>query len=218
MDNETEIYMQYEGLIYKIAKMFYGVELADLFQAGSVGLIKAIRNYKPEIGTPFKNYAYMHIFGEMHELVNKSRDIKLSKAYLQLYKNIQIAKSELMNRLYREPTINELSDYTKYDEGLIVEVMTLTTQMLSLDNEKQNIDGDGIAIIDTIGETPDYDSKILIEDSLQTLEPIEQDVIKIRYFEDLTQMETAEKLGISQVKVSRIENRGKQKIKEYIAA
>lgn len=218
MDNETEIYMQYEALIYKVAKAFYGVELADLFQAGSVGLIKAIRNYKPENGTSFKNYAYMHIFGEMYELVNKSRDIKLSKAYLQLYKNIQIARSELINTLYREPTIEELAAFTKYDEGLIAEVITLTTQMLSLDNEKQNLDGDGIAIIDTIGETPDYDSKILIEDSLQILEPIEQDVIKIRYFEDLTQMETAEKLGISQVKVSRIENRGKQKIKEYIAA
>ena len=59
---------------------------------------------------------------------------------------------------------------------------------------------------------------MMINDSIDSLDDLEQKVIKIRYFEDLTQMETAEALGISQVKVSRIENKSKQKIKEYIAA
>lgn len=217
MDKETEIYQKYEKLIYKVAKSFYGVELADLFQAGSIGLIKAIRKYKPEIGTPFHNFAYMHIYGEMYDLTNKSRDIKLSKAYLQLYKNIQIAKAKLIGSLNREPTISEISEYTKYDESLIGEVILLTSSMFSLDAENDTLDS-GQSYIDSVGEEPDYDSKILIEDSLEHLEPLEQDVIKIRYFEDLTQMETAEKLGISQVKVSRLEQRGKQKIKEYISA
>ena len=80
------------------------------------------------------------------------------------------------------------------------------------------MNGESFSIADTIGEYQNPDDRILIEDSLNTLEPIEQEVIKIRYFEDLTQMETAEVLGISQVKVSRIESKGKQKIKEYIAA
>ena len=217
MDYETAVLEQYEGLIYKIAKRFYNVELSDLYQAGRLGLIKAARKYNKDLGTPFEDFAYLDIFGEMYELVNKSRDIKLSKAYLQLYKKIQIAKGELINILNREPSILEIAAYTEYDESLIAEVITLTTSMLSLDAEYENVNGSG-SIIDTIGNMPNYDDKILIEESLKELEPLEQDVIKIRYFQDFTQTETAEILGISQVKVSRLEQKGKQKIKEYIAA
>jgi len=216
--DETEVILQYEGLIYKIAKRFYNVELADLFQAGCIGLIKAKRKYNEDMQTDFISFAYMHIFGEMYELANKSRDIKLNKYYLRLYKTIQIAKSELLDRLNREPSITELSEYTKLEEGLIAEVITLTSQMISLDAEYESINGGNGSIMDTIGENIDLDNKILIEDSLKNLEPLEQDVIKIRYFQDFTQTETAEVLGISQVKVSRLEQKGKQKIKEYIAA
>ena len=216
--DENELVNQYEGLIFKIAKRFYNVELSDLYQAGRLGLIKAARKYNPNIGTPFKDFAYLDIFGEMYELVNKSRDIKLSKAYLQLYKKIQIAKSELLNVLNREPSIYELANFLEIDESLIAEVITLTTSMLSLDAEYENDNGGNSCIIDSVGTTPNYDDKILIEDSLQSLEPLEQDVIKIRYFGDFTQSETADMLGISQVKVSRLEQKGKQKIKEYIAA
>ena len=218
MDFETEMLEKYEGLIFKIAKRFYNVELSDLYQAGRLGLIKAARKYNPSLGTPFKDFAYLDIFGEMYELVNKSRDIKLSKSYLQLAKKIQIAKNYLLSVYDKEPSIKELSDYTKYDESLIAEVLILTSNMLSLDAEYESEKGSGTTIAESIGTTPDYDSKILIEDSMQHLEPLEQDVIKIRYFDDFTQTETAEILGISQVKVSRLEQKGKQKIKEYICA
>lgn len=217
MEYENELIEKYEGLIYKIAKRFYNVELADLYQAGRLGLIKAARKYKKEIGTPFKDFAYLDIFGEMYELANKSRDIKLSKYYLQLYKRIQIAKGELINTLNREPSIYELSLYMELEESLIAEVITLTTSMLSLDAEYEK-ENSTSSIIDTVGIEPNYDNKILIEESLKNLEPLEQDVIKIRYFKDYTQSETAEILGISQVKVSRLEQKGKQKIKEYIAS
>ena len=216
--NETLLVEKYEGLIFKIAKRFYNVELSDLYQAGRLGLIKAARKYDPTIGTPFKDFAYLDIFGEMYELVNKSRDIKLSKAYLQLSKKIQIARNYLISVLNREPSISELSAYTEYEENLIAEVLTLTTKMLSLDAEYESEKGEGGSLADTIGSTPDYDSKILIEESMQNLDPLEQDVIKIRYFNDFTQTETAKLLGISQVKVSRLEQKGKQKIKEYICA
>ncbi len=216
--NEEELIKKYEALIYKIAKKFYNVELADLYQAGVIGLIKAKRKYNPELNSDFMSFAYMHIFGEMYELVNKSMDIRLNKAYLKLYKNIQLAKSELLDKLNREPNIEEISKYTNYDESLISEVLMLTSSMLRIDAEYESMNGESFSIADTIGEYQNPDDRILIEDSLNTLEPIEQEVIKIRYFEDLTQMETAEVLGISQVKVSRIESKGKQKIKEYIAA
>lgn len=216
--DEMDLIKKYESLIYKVAKRFYNVELSDLFQAGCIGLIKAYRKFNKEEGSDFISFAYMHIFGEMYELANKSRDIKLNKAYLKIYKSIQMAKYELLNRLNREPSTSEISEYLEIDEELISEVMILTSNMLSLDQEYENMNGSGLTIGESIGEEVDMDSRILIEDSMNNLEPLEQDVIKIRYFQDLTQTETAKLLGISQVKVSRLETKGKQKIKEYIAA
>ena len=90
--------------------------------------------------------------------------------------------------------------------------------MLSLEEEYQTVHGDSLPLKECIGTAPNMDEQIMINDSLENLEPLEQDVIRIRYFEDLTQMETAKVLGISQVKVSRLEQKGKAKIKEYIAA
>lgn len=214
---ELQLIEKYEGLIYKVAKKFYNVELSDLYQAGCIGLIKAYRKFNKEQNSSFINFAYKYIFGEMYELSCKSRDIKLNKYYLNLYKKIELAKRKLTNELNKTPSITELSDYLEIDESLISEVVLLTTKMLSLDDEYVSLNGT-VELKDCIGETVDLDNQILIEDSLKELEPIEQDVIKIRYFQDLTQMETAEVLGISQVKVSRIESKGKSKIKQYIAS
>ena len=216
--SEEALIEKYTPLIYKISKQFYNVEKEDLFQAGAWGLVKAYRNFNSDLNTSFMDYAYKHIFGQMYELANKSRDIKLSKQYLSLYKSIQIAKSRLMETLERIPTIEELSDYTDIDASLILEIMYLTTNMLSIDEEYERLNDKSIALKDCLGHTVDMDNQILIQDSLETLDPLEQKVIKVRYFEDLTQMETAKVLGISQVKVSRIEQKGKAKIKEYIAA
>ena len=82
--DEYSLTLKYEKLIYKIARKFYNVELDDLYQAGCIGLIKAYRNYDETSPVPFMNYAYKYIFGEMYDLANKSRDIKLNKAYLKL--------------------------------------------------------------------------------------------------------------------------------------
>lgn len=216
--DETELIQKYEALIFKIAKKFYNVELSDLYQAGCIGLIKAYRKYEAEKGSSFINYAYMHIFGEMHELANKSRDIQLNKAYLNAYKRIKTSETKLYELLGRKPSLTEISLDTNIPEDMISEVIILTSQMLSIEEEYQTLNGDSVAIKDCIGQEEDIDSQILIDDSLNNLEPLEQDVIKIRFFNDLTQTETAKVLGISQVKVSRLETKGKQKIKEYIAA
>lgn len=216
--DETKLIEKYEGLIFKIAKKFYNVELSDLYQAGCIGLIKAYRKYDQSRGESFINYAYMHIFGEMYELTNKSRDIQLNKAYLKAYKLIKSSETKLYDKLGRKPSLNEISIDTNIPESMISEILLLTSQMLSIEEEYQTLNGDTVAIKDCIGASTDVDSQILINESLNNLDPLEQDVIKIRYFNDLTQVETAKVLGISQVKVSRIENKGKQKIKEYIAA
>lgn len=215
---EEELIKKYELLIFKIAKKFYNVEIHDLYQAGCIGLIKASRKYDATIGGSFIDFAYKYIFGEMYELANKSRDIKLNKAYLSIYKKIEQTKKELTDLNNVPPSISEISAYLEIDEKIINDVIVLTKQMLSLDDEYQTNMGGVVSLEECIGKSDNIDDKILINDSLETLEPLEADVIKIRYFSDLTQMETASVLGISQVKVSRLEEKGKQKIKKYIVS
>ena len=208
---EENIISKYEPLIYKIARKFYNVELCDLYQAGCIGLIKAYRNYNPSDGTNFINFAYMYIFGEMYDFVNSSKDIKLNKEYLKLIKSINKAEEILFNKLGRSPSSKELSYFLEIDESLIIDIINLNKEPISLetDNEENNL-------LNYYGVSENIDSKILIKDSLKELDELEQQVIVSRYFKDLTQSEIANNLGITQVKVSRLEQRGKEKIKEYI--
>ena len=212
MEQEKIILQKYEPLIYKVAKNFYNVELCDLYQAGSLGLIKAYRNYNENVGKNFINFAYMYIYGEMFEFVNNSQTIKLNKEYLRLSKSIKKAITMLQEELGRTPTTTELSTFLEMDEETIINILNVTKESVSLDDK---ITEDGSSYIDA-GATMDLDNQILINDSLKTLSDLERKVVLSRYFEDLTQSETASLLGISQVKVSRIEKKGKAKIKEYI--
>lgn len=210
---EQEIIEKYESLIYKIAKKFYNVELCDLYQAGCIGLINAYRNYDTTTNNNFINFAYMYIFGEMYNLVNNSQDIKLTKEYNKLSKLINKAITNLYEQNGKTPTTAELSEYLQLDEETIIEILKLTQNVISLDAP---INQEDTSYIDTIGISTNIDDQILINDSLKELTNMEQEVIINRYFNDLTQKETANLMGISQVKVSRIEQKSKIKIKEYI--
>ena len=166
----------------------------------------------------FMSFAYKYIFGEMYELANKSRDIKLNKYYLKILKATELARSELSQKLNKVPTITEICLYLEIDETEVTDVLLLTGNMLSLDDEYNSLNGDEVTIKDCIGTHDNIDDQILVNDSLETLEPLEQSVMDYRYFQDFTQTVTADVLGISQVKVSRLEKSSKQKIKAYIAA
>ena len=198
---------EYAPLINSIAKKFYNVEREDLYQAGCLGLIKAYNNYKSEFGT-FSGYAYKYIFGEMYELSVKCRNIKLNKYYLKIYKLVNQARSYLTQHLNRSVTLNDISAYLNIELSEIEYVINLTEDMFSLDDEYANIQ---------VGACDSIDENILFEESLSTLDPLSSAVMRYRYQGDYTQSETAEALGISQVKVSRIESSSKKKILEYIS-
>lgn len=202
-----DIVGQYDWLIKSIAKKFYNVEWEDLYQAGYLGLLKALRNYNnPKV--VFAEYARNYIFGEMYELSLKSRNIKLNKSYLKIYKLVNQAKSHLSQTLNREATLSDISAYLDIDLSEISYVVTIMEDMFSLDDEYANIQ---------VGKEENLDEQILIQDSIASLDPLSSAVINYRYREDLTQTEVAKLLGISQVKVSRIETKGKNKILEYIS-
>lgn len=202
-----DLIREYDLLIRSIAKKFYNVEKEDLYQAGCLGLIKAYKNYK-DPNVLFSSYAYKYIFGEMYDLSIKCRDIKLNKYYLKLYKLMNKSKIYLTQKLNREVTLQDISSYLEIDISELENVCILCEDMISLDDEYNNIQ---------CGYITEYDNNILIKESLNTLDKLSSDVIKYRYLNDMTQSEVAKFLGITQVSVSRIESKSKKKILEYIS-
>lgn len=218
-NNIDEKILNSDELKYRImanAKKFYNVEKKDLYQAGYIGAIKALKNYDSNSQVQFTTYANKYIFGEMYELSKNSRNIKLNKTYLKIFKQIDNAKILLTQKFNREPSIEEISLFLEIDVSLINDVIITCSTIVSLDEQRETLENSNLYAI--CGTGYDYDTKILIQDSLEKLDCDERKVIDYRYFKDYTQQEVAEILGINQVKVSRLESSSKRKIKEYICA
>ena len=206
----------HEKLIYKIATKFYPNPVEDLFQAGVIGLIKAYNNYVDNGTTKFTSYAYNYIFGEMYDLSNNLRSIKLNKNILKLYKQIEQTKYLLAQKLNYIPSTKEIASFLEIDENLISEVYTCTNNIMSIDSNEE----EKRPIYETISNPQDNinTDHIDLKDSLNTLSQEEKDIINYRYFKDYTQSETAKILGISQVKVSRFEKKSLSKMYNYLSA
>lgn len=201
------------GLIWQIAKKFYGIDKADLYQAGVLGIIKAYYNYRNDEPTKFSTYAYKYIYGEMY-LVANSKSIKVSKDILKLVKMIEHGRNLLAQKLLHTPSNKELAAFLEIPEEKIEQALMYASSVLSIDNDTE----DERSLHETIAyeEAITQDDKMLLNESMNTLNPLEKDIITSRYYEDLTQSETARKLGITQVMVSRYESKSLAKMREFM--
>lgn len=204
---------KHEKLIYKIASKFYNVDQEDLYQLGIVGLLKAFYNFKDNHNAKFSTYAYEYINGEMYLALKENLAFKINKETLKLYKAIIKTNDFLTQRFKKIPTITDIALYMKLDEKIVEQTLMLMSDVISLD-ESINETSDLYNLVTT--ETPDSDNKILIDESLNRLNKKEKEVINHRYFKDLTQSETAKILGMSQVAVSRAENKSLLKMRSYM--
>ena len=200
-------------LVWKISKQFYGVDKNDLYQAGILGIIKAYQNYKNDGTTKFSTYAYNYTFGEMY-LVSCNKEIKLNKDINKLIKMVEVGKNRLSQEILREPTLKELSDYLEIPMEKLEQVMQISKSFVRIDEEKD--DERSLHEIIKADEDISIDDKIMINDGINTLDNLEQEIIKNRYFLDLTQSETAKLLGITQVMVSRYEQKSLKKLRQYM--
>lgn len=214
--NIEDVIKSNEKLIYKIASRFYNYDKDDLYQVGVVGLLKALKNYQESAETKFSTYAYDYIFGEMYALVSNSRTIKLNKTILQLYKKIEQTKYLLAQKINHIPSNKELALYLEMDEEIIATTIQYSSSILSLDAETQ----EEVDLYNKLRkeESISIDEKIALQDSLKTLSKEERKIIDYRYFKDMTQKETANKLGMSQVMVSRYEKKSLDKMYNYLAS
>ena len=118
----NELIDTHMGLIKKIANKFYNASREDLIQVGVIGLLKAYQNFKAG-EAKFSTYAYPYIFGEMYQLVNTNKNIKVSKDMLKLYKLVEKTRYELAKRLRYVPTDREVANFLELDPALINEAI-----------------------------------------------------------------------------------------------
>lgn len=200
-------------MIWKLTNRFYGIDKNDLFQAGVVGLLKAAKKYKMDSETKFSTYAYDYIFGEMF-LLASNRDLKISKDILMLSKKIEETRFILAQKIGKIPSNLEIAEFLGQDLESIEMALMSANAIISLDNDSPT----ERSMYESIrGESTDFDTKILIDDSFAVLNDDEKNIIKSRYYEDLTQQEVAKKLNMTQVMVSRYEKKGISKMRDYLS-
>ena len=201
------------GLIWMVAKRFYGVDKNDLYQAGVLGVIKAYQNYVDDGKSKFSTYAYNYIFGEMYALAN-NREIKLNKDINRLLKMIEMGRTRLSQEIMRMPSNQELAAYLEMEEEKLEQVLSYANSFVSMDE----VCDEERSLHEVIAkeESVSVDERLELKNSINSLDAIEKDIIKSRYYEDLTQSETARKLGITQVMVSRYEKRSLTKMRDYM--
>ena len=201
------------GLIYSVAKRFLGrgVEMEDLFQIGSIGLLKAVDKFDMSYDVKFSTYAVPMIIGEIKRYLRDDGILKVSRSLKENHYRIYQVREALMRRLEREPTTGEMAE----EMGISIEELVMTmesgAEVESLHKTIYQGEGTEISLMDKLPEKENRQEKVLdrifLEEILGTLEAKERRLIYMRYFQNMTQMEIAHELGVSQVQVSRMEKR-----------
>jgi len=209
----NELIESHMGLIKNIASKFYNYEREDLIQVGVIGLLNAYKNFRDNGETQFSTYAYTYIFGEMYNLVNSARDIKVSKRLLKVYKMVERAKYELAQRTGRVHTYDEVALFLELDPYEVSEAINSAQTLISLDDEANELNLHEV-IPDKNRDNTDL--KIDLDDTFKVLNNEEREIIKSRYYDDLTQSEIAKKLNMTQVMVSRYEKKSLEKMRSIM--
>ncbi len=215
----SQIMSENAGLVKSIALRFRGrgQELEDLIQIGSLGMMKAVRGFDESFGTVFSTYAVHMITGELRRflrddgLIKVSRDIK-RKGYI-IYKQSEA----FVTQHGREPTISELCELCGMSKEEIVVSLEATSPTVSL-QDKVNQDEDSSCLEELIGvDTGDeIAEKLTLRQAIDSLPAEEKTLIYLRYFKGMTQSESAKRLGLTQVKVSRKEKKIIEKLREEL--
>lgn len=211
------------GLVWSIVKRFNnrGYELEDLFQIGSIGLLKAIDKFDFSYNVKFSTYAVPMIMGEIRRYIRDDRPIKVARSLKELSFRIQKIQEELTHNLNREPTIKELSEETGVPIEELIMAMETSQSVVSLNDVAYQDDGSPIYLIDQIDADENRQSllfdRIALKEALSKLDKDERQLIILRYFKDMTQMDVAKILGMNQVQVSRLERKLLKKVKKLLS-
>lgn len=217
----NELIKSNERLIWDIAKRFYGrgCEADDLFQLGALGMIKAVKNFELERGLAFSTYAVPMIMGEIKRFLRDDGPVKVSRSLREIASKARRCGSELTQKNGREATVKEIASVLGIPEEEISAAISASERPDSINRPAY---GEGSASLgEIIEDSSRFDEKLITKISLaeaaEKLDGRDRQILVLRYFKNMTQSKVAEKLGISQVQVSRLEKKMLEKMKKLMA-
>lgn len=207
-DRERECLIEENmGLVRACANKFRGrgIEYDDMFQAGCIGLIKAVDGFDPQRGYAFSTYAVPVILGEIRRMFRDGGTVKVGRAMKEKARAVLKQRTELAEQLGREPTIGEIAQSLGMDSAQAAEALTAGMPVLSLTSDGDGEDRQLDIPVEPMDEA--VSDKIALQEVMRGMPEGDRKLIELRYFQGLTQMKTADALHMSQVQVSRKEKK-----------
>ena len=207
-------------LVLAVVQRFTGRKenLDDLFQVGCIGLVKAVDHFNTELDVKFSTYAVPMIVGEIRRHLRDNGSIRVSRSTRDLaYRALQ-AREELLSEKEIEPNAEEISERLGEKKRDVLRAMEAIVEPISLYEPVYTEGGDSLYLMDQLSDTSDRDEvwleNIVLREALGKLGERERKIIQLRFYEDKTQMEIAEEIGISQAQVSRLEKAALERMRK----
>jgi RNA polymerase sporulation-specific sigma factor len=221
IDARDRIYEANVGLIYMVLERFKNssYDYEDLFQVGSIGLLKAIDKFDFSFNVRFSTYAVPMIIGEIKKFLRDDGIVKVQRNIKETYTKIRWAQDKLRGDLGREPGVNEIASLLEMDKEDIVVAMEACQAPAYMHDVIPGEEKEQLSLIDRLANDEGNVmmlEKLALREALAQLEPREQEVILRRFFKDETQACIADDIGVSQVQISRIEKRAITKLKQIL--
>ena len=194
-----------------------GENMDDLFQVGCVGLLKAVDNFDISQNVRFSTYAVPMISGEIKRFLRDDGMIKVSRTLKELAAKVCAAQRELGTALGRDPGVQEIAEYIGETPEDIALALDASRPHVSIYEPVYGDEGEALVMDKITAEEDGTDTaldRVLLQQLMEILDSREKKIVVMRYFRDKTQSEIAAYLGISQVQVSRLENRIMEKLRE----
>ncbi|MCL5677582.1 MAG: SigB/SigF/SigG family RNA polymerase sigma factor [Firmicutes bacterium] len=213
-------------LVRSIAGRFLssGQEPEDLFQIGCLGLLKAVDRFDLSLGLQFSTYAVPLIIGEIRRHLRDSGSIKVSRDLKHLAWEGRRKQEELAKSLGRDPTVAEVAGALSVPVERLVEAMDGAAPPASIHEVIHQKDGSPVFLLDSLsadpkGEgDPPWFERLAVRQALERLDPREREILRLRFFHDLSQTQVSSRLGVSQVHISRLERRALGQLRQYLGS
>jgi len=206
-------------LIWSVVQRFLnrGYEPDDLFQIGSIGLMKSIDKFDLSYDVQFSTYAVPMIIGEIQRFIRDDGTIKVSRSLKELGHKVRLEKDRLTKQLNRSPTVQEIADALDISREEVAQAQDAIRSPHSIHETVYENGGEPITLLDQIADDDkEWFNKLSVQEAIRNLEERERLIIYLRYFKDQTQSQVAERLGISQVQVSRLEKKILEEMKKNL--
>ncbi|HRY13902.1 MAG TPA: SigB/SigF/SigG family RNA polymerase sigma factor [Syntrophomonadaceae bacterium] len=217
----SKVYEANLGLVYMVLERFKNTnyDYEDLFQVGSIGLLKAIDKFDFTFQVRFSTYAVPMIIGEIKKFLRDDGIVKVQRSLKESYGRIRWAQEKLRADLGREPVINELAELLQMDKEEIVIAMEACQSPAYIYDTHLGEEKEQLSLIDRLASEQGSImmlERLALREALEKLENREKEIIVRRFFKDETQASIAVDLGVSQVQVSRIEKAALAKLKRVL--